>query len=170
MTVLGFPKARNTMNAIRPWLFVGKFRETTNLSLLQANQIDAMLQLVELVEQPGIDTLYLNIDDGVPLPIDKFLTGIDFMKAHQADDKRILVSCGAGISRSTSFAIAALKETEGLPLLDAFREVKRHHPQTLPHPHYGNRSATITMKMSPILKSSVQATHSRRATIFNAEY
>jgi predicted protein tyrosine phosphatase len=46
---------------------------------------------------------------------------------------RVLIACGSGISRSSAFAIAALKEEEGLGLLEAFRQVRRRHPEAMPH-------------------------------------
>jgi protein-tyrosine phosphatase len=58
---------------------------------------------------------------------------VDYVLAQRAAGKAVLVACGAGISRSTSFAIAALKEAEGLTLLGAAREVRRLHPAGLPH-------------------------------------
>ena len=59
--------------------------------------------------------------------------GVDFIRAHKAKDNRILVACGAGINRSSSFCAAALKEEEGLSLFEAFKEVKRLHPESMPH-------------------------------------
>jgi protein-tyrosine phosphatase len=122
------------MYLIRPWLYVGKYRETLNPHLLAANQIGAMLQLAELVEQPGIAALYLPVKDGVPLLVEMLRQGVDFVIAHQEQDERVLVACGAGISRSAAFAVAALKEIEGLDLLGALRAVRRKHPNALPHP------------------------------------
>ena len=122
------------MNRIRPWLYIGKYRETRNLSLLSRVKIDAALQLAELVEQPGIETLYLAVDDGVALSTELLQQGIAFIIANKDQGKRVLVSCGAGISRSTSFALAALKEVEELDLLEALQEVKRRHPDAMPHP------------------------------------
>jgi protein-tyrosine phosphatase len=122
------------MNQIRPWLYIGKYSDTTNLSLLKFHQIGAMLQLAELVEHPGIISLYLNVDDGVPLPEPLLKEGIEFVKAQKNQGRKIMVSCGAGISRSATFAIAALKEIEQISLSDSYREIKLHHPQTMPHP------------------------------------
>jgi protein-tyrosine phosphatase len=122
------------MNQIRPWLYIGKYRDTTDLLLLEAHQIGAMLQLAELVEHPGITSLYLPVDDGVPLPYPMLKKGVDFVKTQKDQGRKVLVSCGAGISRSATFAIAALKEIEGLNLSDAFREINLHHRETLPHP------------------------------------
>jgi protein-tyrosine phosphatase len=122
------------MNQIRSWLVIGKYRETLDRHLLKANRINVMLQLADLVEYPDIITLYLAIEDGEPLPFELLRKGVDFIIKNKKQGKRVLVACGAGISRSTSFAVASLKETEKLNLLQALQEVKRYHPEALPHP------------------------------------
>ncbi|MCP4422181.1 MAG: dual specificity protein phosphatase family protein [Chloroflexi bacterium] len=122
------------MNAARSWLFIGKYRETRNLPLLRSHNIGAMLQLAELVEQPGIETLYLPVDDGVPLPVNLLQKGIDFVTMQKAQGKTVLISCGAGISRSAAFVTAVLKETENLDLLTALKSVQQKHPVAMPHP------------------------------------
>ncbi|MEM7539704.1 MAG: dual specificity protein phosphatase [Chloroflexota bacterium] len=121
------------MYQIRPWLYIGKYRETTDVFLLNAHNINAMLQFAERVEQPDITSLYLPVDDGVLLPTHYLRQGVDFILEHHAQNANILVACGAGISRSSSFVIAALKEIEDIPLFDAYIEVKRKHPQAMPH-------------------------------------
>lgn len=93
-----------------------------------------MLQLAELVEQPDIACLYLPVDDGVPLPTALLRQGIDFVFTHKNQGERVLIACGAGVSRSVTFAVAALKEIEGLDLASALRLVKQKHPGALPHP------------------------------------
>ena len=55
------------------------------------------------------------------------------MLAQRAAGQVVLVACGAGISRSTTFAIAALKEAEQLTLRDAAQIVRRAHPGGMPH-------------------------------------
>ena len=122
------------MDRIRPWLYIGKYSDTLNVHLLSRYNIKAMLQLAELVEHPGITSLYLDVEDGEPLSRDLLRVGIDFVIAQKQQGHNVLVSCGAGISRSAAFAIAALKEIEGMSLLEAFLAVKQAHPQTLPHP------------------------------------
>jgi hypothetical protein len=123
-----------TMNQIRPWLYIGKYRETLDLELLNNYGINAMLQLAELVRQPEIICLYLAVEDGISLPPEMLKTGIEFIKSNQSEGRRVLVACGAGISRSAAFAIAALKEIEQLTLIEAYTEIKLSHPETLPHP------------------------------------
>jgi protein-tyrosine phosphatase len=128
---------RNTtiaMNAIRPWLYIGKYRETLDIELLSRKKIGAMLQLAQAVQQPGITSLYLPVDDGVPLPEYLLRQGVDFVLSEKRRDQRVLIACGAGISRSAAFAVAALKEAEGLGLLEAAKTVRKHHPPTMLHP------------------------------------
>ena len=121
------------MDQIRPWLYIGSYRDTKNPSYLTLKSIQAMLQLAELVEQLGIISLYLAVEDLAPIPFDLLEKGISFIREQKGLDHRILVACGAGINRSSSFCAAALKEEEGLSLLEAFKEVKRKHPESMPH-------------------------------------
>lgn len=85
------------------------------------------------MEQPNIQSLYIPVEDGEPLPFDRLRRGVEFVRLEKARDQNVLVPCGAGISRSASFAIAILKEEEQLSLLDAFRQVLVRHPQARPH-------------------------------------
>ena len=121
------------MDQIRPWLFIGKYRDTTNGPYLQQKNIRAMLQLAELVQQPEIDSLYVPVQDLAPVSWNHLRKGLDFIRQHKEKGNRILVACGAGINRSSSFCAAALKEEEGLSLFEAFKEVKRFHPESMPH-------------------------------------
>jgi protein-tyrosine phosphatase len=122
------------MDRIRPWLYIGKYRDTLNPNLLAVNRIEAMLQLAQLVEHPGITSLYLPVEDFQPIPPALLRQGVDFVRAEKQREHRVLIACGAGINRSTAFAVAILREEEGLSLLDAFRAVKRVHPEATPHP------------------------------------
>ena len=122
------------MYMIRPWLYVGKYSETQESWLLHSCQIGAMLQLDEAVEQPGVVSLFLPIEDGEPLAPEDLKRGLEFVQAHKSWGRNVLIACGAGVSRAVTFAIAALKEEEKLSLLDAVREVHARHAEALPHP------------------------------------
>jgi len=126
------------MDQIRPWLFIGKYRETRNFPLLSTHGISAMLLLAELVEHDGISSYYLAVEDGEPLSRDLIQAGIDFVVTKKEQGDTILIACGAGISRSTAYAIVALKEIEELSLVDAFQVVKNAHPEAMPHPALWN--------------------------------
>lgn len=121
------------MDQIRPWLFIGKYRDTLNESYLYHNSIRAMLLLAEFVEQPGIVSLYLPVEDVAPVSSRHIREGVKFVREHKRNGDRILVACGAGMNRSSAFSAAVLKEEEGLSLFDAFKEVKRCHPESMPH-------------------------------------
>ncbi|MDX1992255.1 MAG: dual specificity protein phosphatase [bacterium] len=120
------------MNQIRPWLYVGNRFSTEDPDLLGRTGIGAMLQLYASVHQPGIPSIYVPIEDGYPLPSAIFTLGVGFVRAQKAQGRRVLVACGAGISRSATVAIAVLKEEEGLGLKDAFLLVREGNPRALP--------------------------------------
>jgi len=121
------------MDEIRPWLFIGGLRDTQNKNYLAFKSIGAILQLAVKIESPGITALYLPVEDLAPIPHNLLRQGVQFVRENKIQGKRILVACGAGINRSSSFCAAALKEEEGLSLFDAFKEVKRKHPEAMPH-------------------------------------
>ena len=67
------------MDAVRPWLYIGRYRETQDYDLLVRAGISAMLQLAEQVRQPGIETLYLAVRDGETLAPATLRRGLDFV-------------------------------------------------------------------------------------------
>ena len=121
------------MDEIRPWLYIGKYRDTLDKNHLDFISIMAMLQLADLVEQQGINSLFLPVEDMGPTSHVLIKQGVDFILEEKEKGHKILVACGAGINRSTAFCTAALKETVGFSLLDAFKEIKRRHPESMPH-------------------------------------
>lgn len=120
------------MDQIRPWLFIGKFRETQQLSYLRAKSIEAMLQLAAPVDQPDIKSLYLRVEDFAPLNFYLLEQGVSFVREQKELGRRVLVACREGINRSSSFCTAMLIADEGLGLFDAFKEVKKAHPESMP--------------------------------------
>lgn len=121
------------MNAVNYWLYIGKYSETLQLELLQTHQIGAMLQLADMVRQPGIETLYLAVEDGEPLDKRLVRQGVQFVLSQKGEGKKVLVACGAGMSRSAAFVLACLKEAENVPLLEGLKWLKQQHPPTMIH-------------------------------------
>jgi protein-tyrosine phosphatase len=121
------------MDEIRTWLYIGKYRDTLDKHSLDFNSIKAMLQLADRIEQKGINSLFLPVEDIGPTSPVLIKQGVDFILEEKGKGHKVLVACGAGINRSTAFCMAALKEVEGLSLLDAFKEIKRKHPESMPH-------------------------------------
>lgn len=139
------------MDEIRPWLYIGKYRDTLDKNYLNFKSIKAMLQLAEPIEQDGINSLYLAVDDMRPTPHHLIKQGIDFILAEKEKEHKVLVSCGAGINRSAAFCVAALKEVEGLSLVDAYKEIKRKHPESLPHEPVWNSFCSYYNETTPYL-------------------
>jgi protein-tyrosine phosphatase len=121
------------MHVVRPWLAIGNYRETQNLELLHANGIGALLLLESAVEHPGLRSLFLEVQDGYALPPEALRRGLDFIHVERQEGRPVLVACAAGISRSTTFALAAIKEAEQIDLLEAYRSIHARHPRALPH-------------------------------------
>jgi len=113
---------------------VGKYRETLDEDHLIASNIGAVLQLAEAITYTHIQALYLPVDDAIPIPERYIRQGVTFVLQAKVSGQRILIACGAGISRSAAFAVATLKEVEGLSLVAALRAVQSAHPESLPHP------------------------------------
>ncbi|MCB0064538.1 MAG: dual specificity protein phosphatase family protein [Caldilineaceae bacterium] len=122
------------MDQIRSWLYIGNYQETRDVTLLQSNGISAILQLAERVDHQGIDSYYLAVQDGKAIPLRHLEQGITYILAQQEQGHTVLVACGLGISRATTFAIAALKELEDKPLLELYRDIKRCRPAAMPMP------------------------------------
>jgi protein-tyrosine phosphatase len=122
------------MYQIRPWLFVGSFRDTVDDELLERHQIGALLQLASPAAPPRCPTLVLMIEDGEPIAPATLEHGVEFVAQAHARGVVCLIACGAGISRSVVFATAALCRIEGLALLDAATTVKRANPAAVFHP------------------------------------
>lgn len=139
------------MDQIRPWLFIGKYRDTLNKGYLDHKSIQAMLLLAEKVEQPGIVSLYLPVEDVAPVSREHIRQGVEFVRQHKLQGHRVLVACGAGMNRSSAFSAAALKEEEGLSLFDAFREVKRCHPESMPHEPVWNSLCEYCQEFTPYI-------------------
>lgn len=121
------------MYKIREWLYIGSYRDSINLELLEQNQIGAILQLADTVTPTDITVKSLIIPDGVPVKQEILSEGIAFIREQKANHKKVLVGCGAGISRSVTFALGSLKEEEGGTLPENYFKIRESHPDALPH-------------------------------------
>jgi protein-tyrosine phosphatase len=122
------------MYEIRPWLFVGGFRDSNDAELLARHRIGALLQLAAPVASRERLTLVMELEDGEPVSPEALARGVEFIAQARAAGLPCLVACGAGISRSVLFATAALHRVEGLSLLDAATAVKGGNPGAVFHP------------------------------------
>jgi hypothetical protein len=121
------------MHKIRGWLYIGNFADTMDTALLRGHNIGAILQLAGHSKPPGMTILHLPVTDGESQTPENLDRGIAFIRAQKAEGKIVMSACAAGISRSTTYALGALKAEEGGSLLDLLMDIKRHHPHALPH-------------------------------------
>src|SRR5690349_11809723 len=121
------------MHTIRPWLNIGSVRETSDCTIMYTYQIGAILQLAHPAQHPGIESLFIPVEDAFPLPSAQFQQGVTFARAQKAAGHKLVIACGAGISRSVTFTMAVLHEEEGIGLLDAFEQIIAIHPDAMPH-------------------------------------
>ncbi len=121
------------MDFVRPWLAIGKYRDTKDLALLRAEGVSAMLLLARDVQHEGIRSRYLDVDDGVELPLALLAQGVYFVSAARRRRDTVLVACGAGISRATTYTVASLCMIEGISIKRALLDVKRQRPIAMPH-------------------------------------
>lgn len=125
------------MYKIRDWLYISDYASAKSQKIVDEAGIQAMLQLFQPIELEGIVTKYISIGDGLPLTQAQINTAISFIREQHDKQHCLLSTCGAGLSRSVTFAIIALKEIEGLSLADAYRAIFEHHPKAMPdHIHW----------------------------------
>ena len=120
------------MYRIRPWLSIGTLRESRNQNLLRVEGISAILQLADTITDSQRKVCYLPIEDEQPIEPHILTTGISFICAQYHEGQQLLIACEGGISRSSTFAIAGLKQLEGRTLPDTLTELRQQHPHAWP--------------------------------------
>jgi len=120
------------MYQIREWLYISGFTAASDEKWLKHTGIQAMLQLFKPLYYPGIHALYLQAEDGYPLQSVSIARGTQFIREQAQLQHHLLITCGAGISRSVTFGIAALKEIEGVSLRQAYLSIRKKHPDAMP--------------------------------------
>jgi len=73
------------------------------------------------------------LEDGEPIPPGVLQHGVQFIWKQVNLGRPVLVMCGAGISRSSTFVLAYLLERR-YDLHGAYRMLKYCHPEARPHP------------------------------------
>jgi protein-tyrosine phosphatase len=121
-------------------------RATDHATELRRAEITHVLKLYEDIPYFPADfhTLQLAIDDGEPIPRETLKRGAAFVVEQVTAGRKVLVMCGAGISRSSTYVLASLLEL-GYQLPEAFQLLREQHRSASPHPvlwrslldHYG---------------------------------
>jgi protein-tyrosine phosphatase len=116
-------------------IYIAGHRATAYARELQQAGLTHVLKLY--ADEPyfpaGFVVLDNAITDGEFIPPEMLKRGADFLMAQVNAGRPVLSMCGAGISRSATFVLAALVQLD-YTLEEAFRLLKAQHPIASPHP------------------------------------
>ena len=116
-------------------IYISGWRATMFVDELRAAGITTVLKLFpDPPYFPEDFNVFENaLDDGALIPPAILEHGVAFITEQVDAGARVLVMCGAGISRSATFVLAALYE-RGHDIREAFALLRDHHPEAAPHP------------------------------------
>ena len=124
------------MDFIIDQIAVGSYEDAINLQVLQANDITAVLDLAREVSYslpPSILRLKIPLEDRVPMKQEYIRLAVNWLR-NAAEERRVLVHCLAGISRSVTIVMCYLHEVQGSSLEDAYGMIRSKRFQANPHP------------------------------------
>ncbi|MEM9955900.1 MAG: dual specificity protein phosphatase [Chloroflexota bacterium] len=125
------------MYKIRDWLYISNYPTAKVPQTLKQYGIQAMIQLYQPIQVEGIESKFVRMLDGIPIMPSYLQESITFIREQNRKKHRLLSTCGAGISRSVTMAIVALKEVEGLTMFEAYHSIYQYHPTAMPdHVHW----------------------------------
>ncbi len=125
----------NLPNQITDSLYIGSAQLTTMSEKLKELSITSVLKLYESPPDwpAGFKVYNMPHPDGQPLSAERMARHIRFIANEIEAGRKVLVVCGAGISRSSTAVLAYLVST-GMSLPDAYRLLKSRHPIANPNP------------------------------------
>lgn len=114
-------------------VFIAGARAIYSVPELQSAGITHILKLYfDDPEWPEVFTILDHpLDDGVFIPRETLRQGLAFIRTAVGAGQKVLVVCGLGASRSSTFVLAYLLE-QGYNLEDAFRLLRSVRPQAWP--------------------------------------
>ena len=123
------------MDWVTEYLAIGSYRTTRDFERLKQQGVEAVLYLFEDRDDwpEECKVLHLPIVDGEPVRCETIKRGTEFVRSQIASRHKVVIACGAGISRSATLVLACLLE-DNYSLLEAWRLLKLKHPIALPHP------------------------------------
>lgn len=110
-------------------LYIGSSRALYDTTKLRTIELTHIVKLYfGDPECPTDFTVYEGaFEDGGVIPTDILTESIDFIENYIQSGTKVLVACGAGMSRSAALALAYLMEKQGYNLRYAWKLVKFHH-------------------------------------------
>lgn len=123
------------VNAVIDGVYISGWRATDYQRELRAAGIFCVLKLYDGSPdfRSDFNALDMGINDGEYISKTTLARGAQYILREVKAGNRVLVMCGAGISRSSTFVLAYLLET-GHDLGEAFALLRDKRPQADPHP------------------------------------
>ena len=115
---------------------IGSYEDAINLSALEDHDITAVLDLTIETSYslpPSILKLKVPMEDCMPMNHEHIRMALRWLRA-VAEERKVLVHCLAGISRSTTMVLCYLYEEHGLSFQDGYTLVKSKRDRAQPHP------------------------------------
>ena len=125
----------NLPNQITDFLYIGGAQLTNVSEKLKEMGITSVLKLYESPPDwpPGFVVYNMPHPDGETISDERIARHIKFITEEIKAGHKVLVVCGAGISRSSTAVLAYLVST-GMSLPDAYHLLKSRHPIASPNP------------------------------------
>lgn len=119
-------------------LYVGSLETIKNQDAVQEEGITAVVRLDNLSSKQfkwgkNFNVLHRPFIDGEPIPDGVIDDVTQFIHEQLEAGETVLVHCAAGISRSSTLAIAYLIEYEGMTLAEAFGTIREERIGAYPH-------------------------------------
>ncbi|HLY27274.1 MAG TPA: dual specificity protein phosphatase [Aggregatilineales bacterium] len=116
-------------------VYISGYRAIYSAQILREVGITHVLKLYEDGPYWPADFVVCDnpLPDGEPIPAEQLRQGVAFVREQVEAGRSVLVQCGAGISRSSTFVLAFLVD-RGYDLKDAWQILKTNHSDANPHP------------------------------------
>ena len=118
-------------------LYISGADAASHASVLRENGITNVLTLYlgDNVRWPDDVVVFDNaLEDGQFVPQERMARGVAFIREQRRAGANVLVSCWAGISRSSTFVLAFMVGELGYDLHDAYNLLHARHPRSWPEP------------------------------------
>ena len=117
------------MSQIFDWLYLGDMQNATNNEWLKANNIQAIINATPDLYECDISRLNVPVKDHPLADIGKYLPLCHtFLCLNRDLNKKVLVHCRMGISRSTTIIIYYLMKEFKIQCIDALNMIRKIRP------------------------------------------
>uniref|UniRef100_A0A8C6WDV2 Zgc:153044 n=1 Tax=Neogobius melanostomus TaxID=47308 RepID=A0A8C6WDV2_9GOBI len=119
-------------------LFISNAAAANDASQVAKSNITCIINVSETTRQTppptGVEYIHIPASDSPTFPLsDHFDTVADKVQSHAENNRRTLVHCNAGVSRSAALCMVYLVKHQGASLLEAHTWIKKCRPMARPN-------------------------------------